>query len=87
MIKFLVLLAVGYTLYRSLKSWTALKRQEKMGGRGQSRIDDVMVKDPICQVYLPQKEGIRWSHDGSDYFFCSQACLEKFKREQSGDGE
>ena len=87
MIRFLILLAVGYGLYRALKSWTAPHPQGKMDGRGQDRIDDVMVKDPVCQVYFPQREGIRWSHDGSDYFFCSQACLEKFKLEQSINGK
>ena len=87
MIRFLFLLAIGYGLYRSLKSWAGPHPQTKMDGHDPSRIDDVMIKDPFCQVYFPQREGIRWSHGGSDYLFCSQACLEKYKLEQSRNGK
>lgn len=80
MIRFLIMLAIGYGVYRSIKTLVAPPNREKMDGRDLGRIDDVMVKDPVCQVYLPQREGILWTHDGRDYFFCSQTCLEKFKQ-------
>lgn len=83
MAKILILLAVGYILYRTLKSWMT-SPPPKVNGQDQNQIDDVMVKDPVCQVYLPQREGIRWSHGGSDYFFCSEKCLELFKQQQTG---
>lgn len=87
MVKFLILLAVGYGLYRSFKSWTSPHPRRKMDGREQNRIDDVMVKDPVCQVYFPKREGIRWSHQGSEYFFCSQTCLDKYKLEKAENGK
>jgi YHS domain-containing protein len=43
-------------------------------------IEDVMVKDPVCQVYFPKREGIRWRHGAKTIYFCSLECLEKFKQ-------
>jgi len=85
MIRFLIFLAIGYGLYRSLKTWMASSSQRKMDSRGQSRIDDVMVKDPVCQIYFPKREGVHWRHESRDYYFCSRACMEKFKLEHIGN--
>ena len=80
MIRFLIMLAIGYGVYRSIRSLTAPRGHEKMDSRDQGRIDDVMIKDPVCEVYLPQREALQLTHKGREYYFCSQVCLDKFKQ-------
>jgi uncharacterized protein len=37
-----------------------------------------MVRDPVCQVYLPRSEALRRRIRGQEHFFCSPGCLDKF---------
>lgn len=37
-----------------------------------------MVRDPVCQVYLPRSEALRRRIHGEEHFFCSPGCLDKF---------
>jgi len=46
-------------------------------------IDDVMVKDPFCEVYFPRREGHHLKYEGKDLYFCSSTCKEKFVQSQS----
>jgi YHS domain-containing protein len=48
------------------------------GASGQPGIDDIMVKDPFCKVYFPQRQGIRATIHGVEYYFCSKECRDKF---------
>jgi len=53
-------------------------------GRDAAReIDDEMMKDPVCNVYFPKREGLHLHVNGQDLYFCSDACREKFI--ESGD--
>ncbi len=78
-------------------------RSRRMGGTGPfqsganrsgreqpdpDQIEDVMIKDPVCQVYFPRKEGVQWRQGGETYYFCSPECLEAFKqnRQQPPNG-
>jgi uncharacterized protein len=80
MIKLLIIVAVGYLLYRSLKSWmfpdgTSLKNGS---GKTAGNIDDVMIKDPYCQVYFPRRDAVHLRFRGSDLYFCSKECRDKY---------
>src|SRR3989339_1750142 len=50
-----------------------------------------MAVDPICGMNVDEKTGIKFNLGGKDYYFCSNHCLEKFKKqnkiEASGLGE
>ena len=37
-----------------------------------------MVKDEICDVYLPKDEAIKTIYQGKEYYFCSEKCKQKF---------
>ena len=40
------------------------------------------VKDPVCGMSVdPARAKFSAAHEGKDYFFCSAACLERFRRE------
>jgi len=43
-----------------------------------NEIDDVMVKDPYCEVYFPKRKGVHLRNNGVDLFFCSNECKDKF---------
>lgn len=43
---------------------------------------DQEVHDPVCHMDIPASQSAGSAeHDGRTYFFCSQECLERFKRE------
>ena len=74
--RFLILCLLIYLGYRMLKALLlpgqSASRPEK--GEHLSQVDDVMVKDPFCETYYPQRSGIREVINGETYCFCSTAC-------------
>ncbi len=40
-----------------------------------------MTKDPICGMQVDSKTGLRLTHKGETYLFCSSGCMEKFAKE------
>ena len=43
-------------------------------------VNDIMVKDPTCGIYLPESDAIKARIKGEVHYFCSEECIEKFKR-------
>lgn len=79
MIRIIALLVVGYLAYRLVKRWIRGKMiTGRMNGRGVDRIDDVMVKDPQCGAYFPQRDGVVLRSGGRDLLFCSQKCRDSY---------
>ena len=72
----LALVAGFIMLYRSL-----------FGGASPSRDDPTetadMAQDPNCGTYVPKKQSITKSVQGTEYFFCSKKCADEysFKKE------
>jgi YHS domain-containing protein len=89
--KLLILLVVGYLLYRSFKSWFLLNAgAKKTPVEKKARdIEDVMVKDPVCEVFIPKREAIHLQAEGKNYYFCSDQCKDVFleKRMQGENRE
>ena len=52
--------------------------QNTVSGDTTQQIDDEMIKDPVCDMYFPKKDGVRLKSDGKDYYFCSSDCRDKF---------
>jgi YHS domain-containing protein len=47
--------------------------------RRQGRMESgVMVKDEVCNTYLPREDAIRENWQGKEFFFCSSECRRKF---------
>lgn len=77
-----LLLIIGI-IYAVIKIRSVLKRlseskKQNFPGMAHTRIDDVMIKDPFCEVYFPKREGHHLKYDGKDLYFCSSICREKF---------
>lgn len=82
--RLIILLALAWLCWRTLKSW--MTHNLSVGGKENSgrdiEVDDVMVKDPQCEVYIPKKEAIHAKINNRDYYFCSRECLQEFRAEQ-----
>jgi YHS domain-containing protein len=85
MFRFIILAAVGYIFYRALKSWM-LGGRERPGSvdtRTRGEVDDVLVQDPVCKTYIPQRNSIVLQQGGETVHFCSEQCRERFLKDQS----
>jgi YHS domain-containing protein len=52
---------------------------------GQDKVpDDLLVEDPVCHTYVPQKNSESFKLHGETHYFCSQECLQKFKENNKG---
>ena len=74
--RFLIVIALIYLVYRYLKSWIASSASttQTISGKSVDTVDDVMIKDPYCETYFPKRNGIRYTLDGKELFFCSKDC-------------
>jgi YHS domain-containing protein len=61
-------------------------RGRSPGGIQSDAVDDVMVQDPRCGVYLAKHDGVHLRHGGKDLYFCSTECRDRYVEEQ-GKGE
>lgn len=84
--RLLIFIAIIYILYRLLKSWLS-KHLPPSGppasGPTTGEIDDIMVKDPYCEVYFPKRKALHVKLAGEDLYFCSPACRDKFLESKS----
>jgi uncharacterized protein len=74
---FLVLtVALGYLISQLL--FPKRRVRQETGRQAPTAVAEEMVRDPVCQLYLPRAEAIRRRVQGRKYFFCSPGCLDKF---------
>ena len=83
--KLILLIIIAYLAFRAAKSWVMrnLQAPDQNGPRHPS-IDDVMVKDPVCGIYFPHREGVVLRRGGQTFLFCSAACRDRSLEEQKG---
>lgn len=75
--RFIFFLLLAYIVYLFIRIYFSLKRSRKRTGPPR-RIHGEMVKDEICNTYVPKEEALREARDGREHFFCSEACRKKF---------
>jgi uncharacterized protein len=83
--RLLILMGLLYLCYKFLKSWVlneASPRKSKFE-RKRGEIDDVMVKDPYCEIYFAKRDGVHLNDNGKDIYFCSEECKEKYLEKQT----
>jgi len=87
-IRLAIIAGLIYLIYRLLTSSKGdTKRSvqdQRMNGRPQ-QVDDLLVEDPVCHTYIPQREAQSLKIKGAYYYFCSNECREKFKNLNKGD--
>ena len=79
MIRLLIFFLLAYLLYRVLRNLVGpvLNQSKKPA----SDMVDEMVQDPSCLTYIPLRDAKKKVIEGKTYYFCSDACCEKFERE------
>ncbi len=88
-LRFLLYLILVFVLYRLIKTMANNSSFDFKNGRdrasirqkghpGHIHIDDELVKDPACGVYVAKREAIQIRIGDKEYFFCSKSCKEKF---------
>ncbi len=63
-----------YFLWRALLGGIK-KSQPKTPARSP---DQWLVKDPVCNTYLPQKQALTLKSSGETIYFCSDECRRKY---------
>jgi YHS domain-containing protein len=84
------LVALGILFYialRLLRGIFGSSTDGKPGSRtrkkeAETRVQDVLVEDPVCHKLVPKNQAVRCRVQGKTYYFCSDACCDKFNGEQ-----
>jgi YHS domain-containing protein len=80
MLKLLFLIGILYAIFKIRKF------MKQIGGsvnRGLSemadhQIDDIMIQDPVCEIYFPRREGFHLNDNGKNLYFCSKECRDRY---------
>ncbi len=75
------LLWTGKHIVRQVSSMVSPHQRSNKTPQNGEQSDD-MVKDPVCQTYIPKSLAIRKSLAGTEVYFCSKECAAKFVEEQ-----
>jgi YHS domain-containing protein len=47
--------------------------------------DAVMVRDRVCNTFLPLERALRLERDGREHFFCSEACRSSYIAQRAAE--
>lgn len=80
-LRILILSTLFYILYRlifgQLKKAQPFYRQNSDREAQDNR--DLLVEDPVCHVYVPQRQAaVTCKKDGQTFYFCSDKCYKEF---------
>ena len=79
-----VLAYVAWLLLRGLLGQAGVDRSGA-GKEKDPKVHDVLVEDPVCHTLVPKNQAIRLRQDGKTYYFCSEACCDKFVHATKGE--
>ncbi len=69
-----------YIGYRIIISLTSAKKPLQKAAENRDSSEET-YRDPVCGVYISEKEAIIGRHDGKRHHFCSMNCLEKYREQ------
>jgi uncharacterized protein len=72
---------LAYIIYKFIRLYQNLSKKSR-APRQPKQISGVMVKDEVCNTYLPKEDAIKEIMEGKEYFFCSRDCRKKFLEEK-----
>lgn len=66
-----------YLAFVVLRVYRLMTRGRGTATRPKPRIQGEMVRDEVCNTYLPREDALREVRDGREVFFCSEECRRK----------
>ncbi len=72
----IILFYIGYRLLVGIVKKKADKTQTEE--RSASQVAEKLVEDPVCHTLVPQGQALRLQHEDEIYYFCSEACCNRF---------
>lgn len=84
--RLLIFAIAGIVIYRIAKSLLGVPQSRYSGaGAPPERVDDVMVKDPVCGAYFAQRKGVALTVSDNVLHFCSAECRDSYLEQHSDD--
>ena len=83
-IKIILLGILFFYLFKLLIANNNKPTPQQSPGDAKTSLDDILVEDPVCHTYVPQKEAEALIFKGKSYYFCSQKCLKSFQENNKG---
>lgn len=80
MIRLLIWALLIYIGYRVIISMTNSKDDRVIAPRGRGDAATTHL-DPVCGVYVSEEDAVVGRLDGRRHYFCSIACLEKYREQ------
>lgn len=87
LLKLLIYFIAGVLIYRFAKSLFGSEASppDKVQDPASSQVDDVMIQDPHCGAYFPQRKGFSLEKDGKSLQFCSEKCRNLYQKQDIGN--
>ena len=81
LIRYLLILLFIYLLYRVLRSVFVLIfiRDKRRAGLPRKGVGE-LVKDPVCNIYVPKSDALSAEVGGEQFYFCSFKCLDQYRK-------
>ena len=80
MIRLLIWLLLIYIGYRAIM--TLVNGKKPTAVNHGSATDAAMThRDPVCGMYVSEEDAVIGKLDGQRHYFCSMACLEKYREQ------
>ena len=81
--RIIFLVIIFYIIYRIVRFFqrlgeTSPQKYQKRTQPGSK----TMVKDEMCNTYIPEDEALKEVRDGRTYNICTPACRQKFKKKK-----
>lgn len=67
-------------MFVSITGSTQARRKKR--AETDTKVQDVLMEDPVCHRLIPKNQAIRCRMDGKTYYFCSDTCCDKFSETQ-----
>jgi YHS domain-containing protein len=80
MVRLLIWLLLIYIGYRIILSLTSAKKQAP-AARNAAAEGAATHRDPVCGMYVSEEDAVVGRLDNQRHYFCSMACLEKYREQ------
>ncbi len=80
LIRLILLAAIFYLIYQLVKFFQSLGEAVSGSANPASKVENkkIMVKDEVCNTYIPEEEAIKECREGKTLYFCSEECRRKY---------